>query len=468
MFFLRQGATHKVVIGPVVAVANGYVPVTTLSLSAADEAEVILHDNGTVVDISGYTFAAITTADGYYHLTLQSGISNTVGHMTVVINDDSLCLPVKADFTVLEEAVYDALYAASAPGYLQPATAGRQLVVDAAGLADANMVKMGPTGSGTAQTARDIGASVLLSSGTGTGQLKLASGYVAMTWADIAAPTTAVALTGTTIATTQKVDVETIKTNAVVNGGTVTFPTNATLASTTNITAGTIATVTTLTNLPAITSNWLTAAGLATDAVNEIVDQVWREAIADHSGTAGSTAEALSAAGGAGDPWITALPGSYTSGQAGYILGTNLDAAISTRSTYAGADTSGTTTLLSRLSSTRAGYLDNLSGGAVALASTILDAAGIRSALGLASANLDTQLGDMPTANENADALLGRNVAGGSSTGRTVSQALYFLRNKWTISGGTLTVYATDDTTSSWTASITQTAGDPVSASDPA
>jgi hypothetical protein len=38
----------------------------------------------------------------------------------------------------------------------------------------------------------------------------------------------------------------------------------------------------------------------------------------------------------------------------------NLDAAVSTRSTYAGADTSGTTTLLSRLSSTRAGNLDNL------------------------------------------------------------------------------------------------------------
>lgn len=40
-------------------------------------------------------------------------------------------------------------------------------------------------------------------------------------------------------------------------------------------------------------------------------------------------------------------------------------------STYAGGDTSGTTTLLTRLSATRAGYLDNLSGGAVALASAL-------------------------------------------------------------------------------------------------
>ncbi len=43
---------------------------------------------------------------------------------------------------------------------LIPATAGRSLVVDAAGLADANVVKLGPTGSGTVQTARDVGATL--------------------------------------------------------------------------------------------------------------------------------------------------------------------------------------------------------------------------------------------------------------------------------------------------------------------
>jgi hypothetical protein len=117
MLYVRQGATHKVVLGPAVAVGDGFTPVTTLTLSGADEAEVILHDNGTVVDISGYTFAAITTADGYYHLTLQSGVSNTVGHMTVVVNDDSLILPLRADFTVVEEAIYDALFAGSANAF---------------------------------------------------------------------------------------------------------------------------------------------------------------------------------------------------------------------------------------------------------------------------------------------------------------------------------------------------------------
>lgn len=39
-----------------------------------------------------------------------------------------------------------------------PATSGRSMVVDAAGLVDANAVKVGPTGAGTAQTAGDIPA----------------------------------------------------------------------------------------------------------------------------------------------------------------------------------------------------------------------------------------------------------------------------------------------------------------------
>lgn len=66
-----------------------------------------------------------------------------------------------------------------------------------------------------------------------------------------------------------------------------------------------------------------------------------------------------------------------------------------------------------------------------------------------------------------ADALLNRNVSGGSSTGRTVMQALHVLRNKTEISGGTLTVYDTDDSTESFTATVTTAAGDPISSIDP-
>lgn len=99
-----------------------------------------------------------------------------------------------------------------------------------------------------------------------------------------------------------------------------------------------------------------------------------------------------------------------------------------------------------------------------------LDAAGVRSAIGLASANLDTQLGDLPTATENADALLKRDWT--SVTGeaaRSVLNALRFLRNKWSISGTTLTVTKEDDSTSAWTSTVTADSGaDPITGSDPA
>ena len=51
-----------------------------------------------------------------------------------------------------------------------------------------------------------------------------------------------------------------------------------------------------------------------------IADQVWDEIISGHA-IAGSTGAALSAAGGSGDPWSTALPGVYAAGTAGNIVG---------------------------------------------------------------------------------------------------------------------------------------------------
>lgn len=259
-------------------------------------------------------------------------------------------------------------------------------------------------------------------------------------------------------------------------------------------------------------SGGLTAAAVA--------DAVWEEAISDHSGVAGSTAEALNAAGSAGDPWVTALPGAYSAGQAGYILGTNLNATVSSRASQTSVDdlptnaelatalgtsddavlavlgtpagaslaadvaavqadtndlqtrvpaalVSGrmdasvgamaanvmtaaaaaadlTTELQAGLATgsdlaTVAGYLDteiaailatttkldslleNSSDGWIYTVAALqqapaggsgLDAAGVRAAIGLASANLDAQLDALPTAAENATAVMGSTVEG--------------------------------------------------------
>jgi hypothetical protein len=113
---LRKSTQVKVRIGPAVAVGDGFTPVTGLTLSGADEAELLKADGAATVSISGATFAAITGADGWYDLTLTTSHTDTAGTLDVVINDDSLILPIFARFQVVEQAVYDALYATGAEG----------------------------------------------------------------------------------------------------------------------------------------------------------------------------------------------------------------------------------------------------------------------------------------------------------------------------------------------------------------
>lgn len=72
-----------------------------------------------------------------------------------------------------------------------------------------------------------------------------------------------------------------------------------------------------------------------------------------------------------------------------------------------------------------------------------------------------------------ADTLLDRNMATGTDSGsptvRTVRQALRFLRNKWSIAAGTLTVTKEDDLTASFTATVTtDAAAVPIVGNDPA
>lgn len=150
----------------------------------------------------------------------------------------------------------------------------------------------------------------------------------------------------------------------------------------------------------------------------EIADAVWDEPIAAHAAVSGSTGEALNAAGASGDPWVTALPGAYTAGQAGYILGTNLDATVSSRASaadlatvagYVDTEVAAIKAVTDKLDATLELSSDGQIFTAAALqnapASSGLDAAGVRAAVGLASANLDTQLADLPTNAELATAL---------------------------------------------------------------
>lgn len=206
----------------------------------------------------------------------------------------------------------------------------------------------------------------------------------------------------------------------------------------------------------------------------QIADAVWDEILSGHA-ISGSTGEALSAAGGAGDPWITALPGSYTAGQAGYIVGTNLNAAVSSRATQTSVDTVD-------------GIVDSIlvDTAEIGAAGAGLTAVASAANLAIVAGYLDTEIaaikaktdnlpaspaatGDIPTATQNADALLNRDMSAVSDTNaRSPLNALRFIRNKWSIAGTTLTVTKEDDATSAWTATVTAAPGaDPISGNDP-
>lgn len=71
-----------------------------------------------------------------------------------------------------------------------------------------------------------------------------------------------------------------------------------------------------------------------------------------------------------------------------------------------------------------------------------------------------------------ADAFLNRDMSlgtdSGSSTVRTVRQALRFLRNKWTIISDTLSIKKEDDSTESWSAILGSTStANPITSIDP-
>lgn len=165
MQYIKADTNTEVLIGPVVAVGDGFTPVTTLSLSTADEAEIIKYGGATpltVTSISANGFAAITGADGYYTLDISTSNADTEGFLTVLINDDSLCLPVRVDFMVVNANVYDSLFAAATTDYLQVdtiqvggatediATETKQDVIDAN--VDAILVDTGTTIPGTITT----------------------------------------------------------------------------------------------------------------------------------------------------------------------------------------------------------------------------------------------------------------------------------------------------------------------------
>ncbi len=239
----------------------------------------------------------------------------------------------------------------SLPNASAGATNGLPLSVDSSGRVDVLKI------NGTSQTARDIGASVLLSSGTGTGQLDFTSGVVkanlvqilstALTETsgqiaaafkhlfDVASPTLTcldINQTGDSFARIGTAGV------GLTNLGDTRIANLDTTVSSRTKPADTQAAVTTVTNLTNAPTSGDFNATMKT-SLNAATPTV---TVSDKTGFS------LSA------PGIQAIWDALTSALStvssiGKLLVDNINTTISSRSTYAGTDTSGTTTLLTRI-----------------------------------------------------------------------------------------------------------------------
>ncbi len=137
-------------------------PITSANLVMS-----VYKDDSTTQSTAGITTTFLTGFDNVVGLvsvkidTSQDGTFYAAGHdFSVVVTTGT------ADsVSIVGEVVgYFSIQNRSA---LRPTTSGRTINIDSTGLADSNVVKLGPTGSGSAQTARDIGASVLVGDKTG-------------------------------------------------------------------------------------------------------------------------------------------------------------------------------------------------------------------------------------------------------------------------------------------------------------
>ena len=167
--WLKQSTAFIFRSGPFVDSTDGVTAETALTIAQADIQ--ISKAGAAFAQTSATTPTTTHDADGWYQCPFTTTDTGTLGTLDVQIAMTG-ALPVWKHFMVMPANVFDSLVSGSA-----------------ADLLDVSTVQL----AGTAQTARDIGASVLLSMGTGTGQLDFTSGVVKASLVQILAS----AITGT-------------------------------------------------------------------------------------------------------------------------------------------------------------------------------------------------------------------------------------------------------------------------------
>lgn len=179
MIFLRQStASQEFALGYFVDSTDGNTEETGLTIANTD---IKIHKAGATTLANKNSGGGTHISNGIFYCTFDATDTDTVGSGTVFVHVSG-ALAFQKDICVLPAAIYDWLFGVTANLPVNVTQFGGSNGTFSSGRPEVNTTHLG----GTLQTARDIGASVLLSSGTGTGQVSLSSGLVRLSSTGVA------------------------------------------------------------------------------------------------------------------------------------------------------------------------------------------------------------------------------------------------------------------------------------------
>lgn len=151
MYLRYSTASQEICLGRMLDSTDGNTQETGLTINNTD---IKLFKHGATSLTDKNSGGATHMANGLYYAVLDDTDTNTLGNLEVHVHVSG-ALTIKREFVVLPAQVFDSFVLGS-------------------DLLQVDTTQVG----GTPQTGRDLGASVLLSNGTGTGQISLSSGTV--------------------------------------------------------------------------------------------------------------------------------------------------------------------------------------------------------------------------------------------------------------------------------------------------
>lgn len=126
MYLRKSTASQEILLGPFVDSSDGDTAETGLTIANTD-IKIFKHGATTLADKN--SGGATHISGGLYHATLDATDTDTVGMLVVYVKVAG-ALYVRIPFDVIEEAVYDRLFAASAAGYQIPIWAAANSIVN--------------------------------------------------------------------------------------------------------------------------------------------------------------------------------------------------------------------------------------------------------------------------------------------------------------------------------------------------